>query len=478
MRIRNLAMFFPDDTPISERAHFIDVNDTPMRWEGHCREIFRQNLLEFDFLSSDINFREDKSDPCAGNTLEQNSAGLVHALAGLARRQALDGHGNQLPLAWEMRSMTPHFFRKEPDAIRVYGLLRSLAARPRKDETLEDCIWREYEEMHDDFLPHDREDWKDQPLSVIMAGDLAAQKQRTSNLSHAVGRLLPRWRVMLLDSIVHGQCVVHHSTALQQVRRLADACKGGAQSIPRQDPPIFLPIGDRFGNACYGIDLFSIFSDRVTYDPMQRTWSLNVAERPTSNPRLRGPGDWRETSTVLDWFTIVTELAGSTKLPPRKVLAKTCDEVIRMLDARDPDDRARGGEDALSCFVRDSDGEVRAMVYCFMVAHSIIVHDNCNFGQKHLDSLYKLDFTNPQTWGRNGLKQNPKLFPSNPATRLTITPEKFGKMLYGAMKGNGHDLLGKHWDWMREGLVDWLERPANAALLGRARKRAPGLFEV
>src|SRR6185436_10970581 len=130
---------------------------------------------------ANINYSKDERDPghkpTVGPTSEEesNAWGLVHALMAIARRRDDDGHGNHLPLAWEIRTVSPQAYRQNADATRLYGLLRSLAAEPEEGEMLEQAIHREFERDHPDALNRIHADGA---LIDAFVEDLAQQPSR------------------------------------------------------------------------------------------------------------------------------------------------------------------------------------------------------------------------------------------------------------------------------------------------------------
>lgn len=469
MYVRKLAMYFPDDRPV-ENTTFLKLYHTPS-WESHCRAIFEQKFLEFDLLSSDINFDQDTSDPCTdGYARSANCAGLVHALAGLARRKGVDDFGNQLPLSWEVRSVSPYMYSGENDAIRLYGLLRSLASSPLKGEGIEDCVWREYEEVNGKSPELSREAGGED-LALIFSADLKAQRSHTSNPQIAVDRLLPRWRIMLLDAISRGICIVHHDSAIKEFRRLSDIYESGDSAIGYDaDNRLYLPIADGSGRCRYGIDLFSIFADRLDYDPETGSYRLSLMPNVTAGDHLKGKADWCESKRVLDWYASVTEVAGSPIGGSPGRLARICHETLRLYKE---DREARRNSEigrALSDYATSYNDLRRAMIFCCLCAYRVIMHNDRNFGPTHINTVFDIHGTNVHFWARGRLKVWDH-FPKN------ITPGELGSAICSAMLGEGPGILGEHWNWIRDGLRMWLSETNDSQLKARAQRVASGLFQ-
>jgi len=170
-------------------------------------------------MSADLNFSEDTSDPGHPPQTEQ-AWGLTHAMAALVRRRDEDDWGNRLPLAWELRSITPHAYAKDADALRSYGLLRAFAAQRRKDESLPACLWREFIDDNGQPPAVDRARWDKGGLKFIFTNDLSGKISTPSDMVGAVRRLLPRWRTQFLAAVQDGRCVVSPDQALPDFNRL------------------------------------------------------------------------------------------------------------------------------------------------------------------------------------------------------------------------------------------------------------------
>lgn len=463
MDVRNLIMFFPDDTPLADQAQspFIEIpNDTPFGWEAHCRDIFdarRENgsgLMTFDLLSGDINFSEDISDPDPNKTTD-NAWGLVHALAALARRRVEDGYGNQLPLAWEVRSVEPDRYADNPEATRLYGLLRVLAADPEKGEHLEDCLWREFTERNARSPAADR--WrKGGALDKVMKADLAGQSSQTTDAGSAAERLLPVWRHRLWQAIGRGNVIIHHNRASAEYERLLDAVlRAEGTSIPYDtENPIILPIGDAGGTLRYGIDLFSIFADRLKPGPSKESYCLsNHGWGPDDDD---GQKRWQEGGNVVAWYDAIARRVKADFQNTPVQLYNVALQALKMLPTDQRNDLLEGSP------------LKKALLYTFLCAHSIISRDNEDFGCNGIDNPYRL-LVNEQTW-RRALKTNRSLFPR-------MTPVPFGGALRLALKGHPVS-LGEHWHWIKAGLQMWLRKSGDPELLKLAEKNTPGLFPL
>lgn len=473
MAPRNLTLFFPDDRPATKhvpKALIEQINRTPYLWDRHCRDAAQNKQVTIDLLSADVNYTRDESDPgfdpTPGPTSEHesNAWGLVHALMGIARRRVDDGCGNFLPLAWEIRTVSPEAYRRNPDATRLYGLLRSLAADPEDGEVLEHAIHREFARDHPEPLnciPADGE------LHDVFIEDLAQQPSRFTDPVDAVSRLLPQWRARFGRAIAAGRVKID----LDQAHKTLDVLKRRESLSAADENTPSIPIAIAGSKDWYGISLVSVMADVVdetTLDLALKTplKALPFVEAPNAGPR---PG------TVMEWFqTAVVQSAGGLLgvWDPAQRLKEFANKVHDAVHA------AKNGAPALSEFMKSSlDGKDydRALLLIVLIAHtrlhgkkfSSLMQLSRDYRYKHHDNL----FLRP-------IENYPSIF-----APMTRAPE-FAKELERALKNEEHK-LDATWQWIRRGLSMWYEEKLKPKALGDkddtipldiARKNAPGLF--
>lgn len=458
MHIRKLALFFPDDrhATMAPASLIEQVNETPFIWSMHCIDAASRKQLRFDLMSADVNFELDETDPERGATEKKhNSAGLIHALMGIARREVLDGHRNRLPLAWEVRTMSPTLYSNDPHATRVYGLLRALAANPNPGETLPQCIRREYQDRHD-------RDGERAPLPEtksirdIVTADLAQQPQQSSEAMDAVRRLLPEWRTRFLAAVDSGEVRIHVNKARAALKRI----KKQVGPLPiADDGSVAIPIADEAGRAMYGISLFSAMADLVEED------RLDLA---SDSARIRISGV--DHASVTLWYeTVITAATGQWKtVDNAEQLARVghlAEEYIRnkelavyfkSLDRRDLD---------------------RGLLFLTLVARETL-KNRLQRSIKQLAIDYGFDeFYNEQTFARP-LRRRESVFPQ------VGGPSELAAELTKALHGDDSHRLGDHWSWIKAGLKNWydvalrrtLTNDAHGVDIDVAQHRAPGLF--
>jgi hypothetical protein len=462
MGARNLALFFPDDRLTkSVRSDLIDlINSTPFLWERHCREIARNKQITIDLMSADINYTRDRTDPAFDSNQESNSWGFVHALVGLVRRRSDDGYGNHLPLAWEVRTVSPDAYRHDNDATRLYGLVRSLAAEPEDAESLEDTIYREFERDHPQSankIPRGKG-----TLADVFIQDLAQQRAQLSEPPDALTRLLPRWRMLFRRAVAARKVLIDPRRAQQTLKQL----KRQTNVRVDVDPVPTIPISKR-GKSWYGISLLSVMADLVDGDHLdltRTTSALAVVEDPHSKPR---PGN------VLEWYQTIIEAAGG-KLAIHELAEGLKNFANRFHDQIQlaPQKQGPGLDDLVNNLAR-SEAD-RALLLIVLIAHTTLRGEDFTT-LRQLSKKYR--YTHSDNLFNRPLQRSESIF--GPFSKTII----FAKNLDHALKGQNHS-LGDTWEWIKQGLQAWYDEKLQRKLLGDtdaialdvAKKRAPGLF--
>lgn len=465
MRIRNLKLFYPDDRDVAPAPETLieQINPTPFRWETHCRDVADRKYVDIDLMSADINFSKDGSDP--GPKDVENSWGLAHALMGLARRAHDDGYGNHLPFAWEVRTVSPDAYRKDSDATRLYGLLRSLAAQPKGKESLEQCIQREFAAEHPkdkDLLPIDVGTFSD-----ILIEDLAHQPSRKGDAMDVLRRLLPRWRTQLWSAIAEGSVRLH----VQQATDVLAMLKKQKPLLRMADAIPVIPIDNR-GRSAYGISLFSAVADLVDGD------SLDVAGQ-TERITIRGNAS-PHSGSVVEWYeSLIAAATGEiSNTDPAQRLAKLAIRIDDILRAawNGRYDAPSSANEALNDFVSGLEAEEldRALLFIILIAHSCLRQHGSvaikTLAEEHRIHYHDYLFQRP-------IAKHESLFEGR-------TPSELARQLRRALT-NGEHQLGGHWQWMRQGLRAWYDErllpkvhgDTDGIFLDIAKKLAPGLFD-
>jgi hypothetical protein len=387
---RNLRMLVVDDNSISENPplgiDMIKVGSpnipVPLPriagWMQHCDNIANTKELEFDLLSDDVNFDTDRTDP--QNVLGMrgvNASGLYHGMMALARRRTLDEIGNSLPLAWEIRSISPEIFASnstiEIESIRAYGLLRSSLAEPEKDESLIDCIIREHLVKHNPSPSEEDlkeiEKAKQSGLIGVMRWDLMNQPQLTGAGMGAASRLLSLWRAEFLRHVKAHKINVDVDILTLEKERLAKFSEvDPLMDVEAQDVIPVIPFAGWKVVGHYGIRLWSIMADLILD---------NRIDVRAVSPRLKNYRN--QACSVLDWLMEVMELNG---IPGG---TKDFHSYFVRLAKRVHDWAESGASDPPSFW--SASGNVwgywnQAMIYCIMLTRSQLlsrpVFDACD----------------------------------------------------------------------------------------------------
>jgi hypothetical protein len=459
MRGRNLKLLFHDDRPQVDWApkELIDqVNVTPYWWERHCRDLSRHKAIDFDLLSADINYSEDNTDP--EKQLKANSWGLLHAVMALARRRDDDTRGNHLPLAWEVRTVSPGAYRTDPAATRVYGLLRSFAAQPDQDESLEDCIHREYGQDHpaqDNPIPLGRGE-----LADVFVEDLAHQPSRGTNPSDALARLLPQWRRLFWRAVDSGE-VALSIDHLQQMIAALKQTSGALPAFTEESPTIGIAMS---GGGAYGINLLSIMADLVDGDALDvRSENNSIAIFENGKKRAGSVVEWCE------WIQETATGKRTTQQPSerlRNIAIRYTDQIQTAWIQKGALQNVKGDLQSVIDSTARSEHD-RGLLFVILITHSC---------------LYGRDFTTQEKLAVDyGYAHHPHLFRRPLLNNRSMfgeisRPSTFAKALLSALKNERHQ-LSDNWTWMRRGLRDWYEeRLQGEVYRDIAMKRAPGLF--
>jgi hypothetical protein len=296
MESRNLRLMWLDDQS-SEHEHvaFPDIDVVRAageermegdEWLVHCEALATDKIEDFDLLSIDINFAQDRTDP--GRVLdlrargegvvglgngrgdglgdETNCAGLYHGMMALARHVRTDANGNRLPIAWEIRTKAPASYEATSrilvEAVRAYGLLRAYLAEPADGESLFDCVVREHEDAWGAQVPDAVR--KAALLGELMRYDLTKQGPLSGGVDKVVRRLLPRWRRQLVLGVLAGRIRIEQQALLKTVRALEGAGPDAADEIRGAS----IVLGGWSSKHAYGIRLASILTDLSTGGPV------------------------------------------------------------------------------------------------------------------------------------------------------------------------------------------------------------------
>jgi len=464
MEPRNLRLFFPDDRATLEEVDenlLTQVNVTPFRWREVCRAVAVDKRMNFDLMSADINYTEDTSDPGDSDGSKRNSWGLTHAMFGLARRQNDDGHGNHLPLAWEIRTVSPDAYVTDKDATRAYGLLRSLAAQPLDSESLEECIHREFAEEHPEYAGQHPEN----PNPILLNGtlkdafiqDLANQPSRRSEPPDAANRLLPKWRRLFWRAVGTKQVLID----IPKTKRTLDSLKKQKSPLPVRDakvPVIAISDGQTVVDR---ISLFSVMADLVKKDELDVT---------NDNPDLLvyTGAKTSHRGSVAEWYESLLEAALGTLAgidPAQRLL----NFALRINDQL----QSRKGIDAL---IKNLKGKVqdKGLLLILVVAHSCL-HGKDFTSEKSLEQAYAC--TIHENLFKRPLERFPELFSNIHQASVYATE------LLNALKNEPHQ-LGDNWLWIKSALNNWYSTSLEEKTRGdslkiprtAAMKRAPGLF--
>lgn len=448
MTTRNLALFFPDDRTLSAAIPpFIEIRSpNPFGWSAHCLDAYINGEVDFDLISSDINFSLDRTDPASQNR-PSDSFGLAHFLTALARRRGVDPYRNRMPLAWEVRTVSPSEYLKDDHAIRLYGLIRAMAARRIGDETLQQCLWRERSPLPRD--PAEGSDainlteagWASLSFRDAMALDLTSQAQVDSDPADAIERLLPKWRSQFLLEVESGFCRVDVDAICKQYNQLV---KTGVIQTTIEAKPIYeIPVADETRKRQYGINLFSVFADQLDYDG--KTYSLDCGSE-----------------LVKDYLMRMVEIVRTTGIPhpPSQTMALVAGRAYERLN--------NPGELQQCIKGREWPPEHKAMLFCFLVALMAIRHERA-VSIKRFFLAFDVD-AHENTW-LVALKKNAKLFPM-------MKPRGLAASIQGALRNDKTMIaeLGATWDWLREGLRLWLDTHATAPDRMLAVRNAPALI--
>lgn len=258
----------PDDEKIPEGY----AKGVIRQYEQHCINLAFEKELDFDLLTIDINFKNDYTDPEYWQYKNIDDivipSGLHHGLAKWGQRKKQDNYGNCLPLAWEIRSVTPELFDKDPvrryQIARIYGIIRAIYAQPKdKDnENLINCILREHDEQPDTLPipPEVLDEIKDDLIEVMLA-DLRYQGQRTGYGIDLLKRLLPDWQKRFLSSVEVKIRV--NVDALTNTINSLNKKKGLIDTLDDSNKDVAIEICNANNDTVYGIRLWSIFANLI-----------------------------------------------------------------------------------------------------------------------------------------------------------------------------------------------------------------------
>ena len=321
MEHRNLRLLCIDDDPVIEDSPYIDVVELELPdgvlpidriagWGQHCSSLSVEKELEFDLLTDDINFARDVSDPqYRVRTRDIIPSGLYHGMMALARRRAQDEVGNFLPLAWEVRSVQPASFTAnaevEIEAVRAYGLLRSVLAEPKQDESLIACIVREHIEKRVVLLSQAEREEIDSiahtGLASVMLWDLTTQPGLTGAGMGVVSRLLPIWRADFLRRMKEQSIHVDINTLAREKNNIEVRAKENSvlELSGDDDFDPVLPISGWKVSGQYGIRLWSVMADLLVDGRLDVTAKFSNLRDARNNA-----------CSVIDWLKQVVELKG------------------------------------------------------------------------------------------------------------------------------------------------------------------------
>ncbi len=391
-----------------------------------------------------------------------SASGLYHGMALLARRQAIDHARNVLPLAWEVRSATPGTFGGRSDlrsdALRGYALLRSLLANPEPDETLEQCIQREYMVTH----PH-AEPLCNGSLLEVLEADLQQQEPSSGLPSEILQKLLPRWRRSFRKAVERREVLVHIPELEKQVQLLS-ALAGGGRTVVKvsQTNALSIPLHDvDETEAVEGIRLDSIMADLVA------TGVIDIVEK---TARLdHGTG----LMSVTEWCNDLLEIARS-KGPWPGMFRRMSEQFEKVAQAN----LRSVGELWGTCHGIQGDNN-RFLLYILMRVRLWMTKTDPD-GRDPVD---RGDRVAPTLSGIYGINANEQTYrrPARSNRILRTTPGDLRSALREALEsGSGLLVRSGIWDgWLADELRKYLLVPREKAGLGlddvTVRKRAPGL---
>jgi hypothetical protein len=473
MPIRNLSLFIVDDRPVSTPKFLrsiIDVNVTPYGWIAHCLDAADNKQLSFDLLSSDINYSEDGDDPGWSPSLKGKFScwGLVHALAVLARRKLVDEEGNVLPLEWEIRSVTPEQVQGDLWATRLYGLLRSLAAQPKRGESLCDCIRREHAEKWSKPLETAATEQELCSYPELFTDDLVQQKKQDSLQEEMVERLLPNWRTKLFKAVKDKQLRLHLRTLEKLTKRLKQRLEIDVKD-PR-DRDLCIPLSSSAtGDFAYGISLFSVLADLFSRDRVNESGEMRLDTVKKFDALQAAESGRSGALSIHEWLDLLRAVAGGVETPTG--LQNVMYSVSRSLEEclAKGDDQSKA--EALEGLLRGLDGDYtrRGILYILMVARRQIL-GFAHTRKAQFRAAYYHIYIDPQTFTRP-LREQVNVFPKIGG------PDKLGIELCNAMSGSNHR-LGAGWEeWIKPGLLLWYDQYKDKVdPRGKNRKKfAPGL---
>ncbi|MCF7965203.1 MAG: hypothetical protein K9L79_06655 [Methylobacter tundripaludum] len=324
MDIKNLRLLVVDDAETDELTipKFIDLvsiksgtenntfSDPQINgWIQHCENLCQEKWLNYDLLTVDILFDKDPYDPLYGSLNKniqdkfgkKNCSGLYHGMMALARRAGRDEYHNAIPLAWEVRSMSPDlliaFPALEIEAIRAYGLMRSFLAEKEEGESLKKCLIREHLEFlgnktilsdeNEKVLRKGNEDdpglygWHpdedDAGLYGLFKSLLETHPKRPGSARDAVERLLPQWRRRFRMAVKKRVIKLDAQSLKKQIRIIEDFSNAKNTSVNACLQDLYIPISD-WESETHGIRLASIFADSQLFKECDFTKEENVED--------------------------------------------------------------------------------------------------------------------------------------------------------------------------------------------------------
>jgi hypothetical protein len=483
--IRNLRLAIVDDdlgkslaTPhaLIDLCRFLPSDELRLcTLEVHCRNAAVEKRLSFDLCSIDVNFQEDIEDPARPlSTVSTRSlgmadpaimtaSGLYHGMALLGRRAAFDSHGNLLPLAWEVRSATPRQFATRADlradALRGYALLRSLLARPMPGEALECCLRREYLAAHSNAVP-----LAGGSLAELFEDDLRRQDPSSGFAPDILGKLLPRWRRMLLEAVENRELhidVPEMKRQVEKVKSLGTTNKGNLKVTPQSD--ICVPVLDtEEKNVAYGIRLTSIMADLV------------AGGRIATTAKTERLADAAGARSMLAWCSDLVDLSATRRRWP---------PVFRRIAGQFQQTVALNGESEVASLWEDFRGSQslnkRMLLYIIMRVRLHLTKaagdrdppDIQARGRASLSGIYGIN-SNVQTFLR----------PATGNELIKLRPAALRSAIKQALAGGEGELVKAGiWDgWLAAELRDYALRPKAQFGLqmdeAKLRALAPGLF--
>jgi hypothetical protein len=257
-------------------------------WMGHCEQAYRSKDVQFDALSIDVFFTFDFTDPAnvISTALDMEPqklippntkrpaklipSGLFHGLAAMARRRALDDHGNTMPLAWEVRTASPEVTRglspaQRIELVRAYGLFLALSQNDRGQGG---------------FLGLDDDDGRREPCAVVedAFSDLAPSGGGGLELDN----LLPQWRSKMIESVRAGEVRIHRP----KMESLLSYIEGNSVDYPdfSTHNRYALTLTSPDGSPASAISFTSIFCDTRIWNKDKRcnevqTWLAQILQQ-------------------------------------------------------------------------------------------------------------------------------------------------------------------------------------------------------